>query len=135
MPFIRYENGDDATILTNKCSCGVNSQLMSSPEGRTVDTITLRNGNKVHGVFFTDLLFELGITTDIISRFQVVQHENGAVDFKLEADKDISPDMLKKIESATIRFIDSVKVIPMGSIPNEPNGKFRYIKQEFYREN
>lgn len=130
MPFIRYENGDMATLHETKCSCGVNSQLMSSIDGRTIDTVTLKNGSKVHGVFFTDLLYEVGITTDNISRFQIFQYNSGAIDFKLETKNSLSENLLHKLESETLRFVNSVNITLVDYIPNEHNGKFKYIKSE-----
>lgn len=130
MPFIRYENGDMASLSTKKCSCGLNAPLMSSIDGRTTDTITLKNGSKVHGVFFTDILAEIGITTDLISRFQIVQYNSGAIDFKLETKINISKNLLNKLESETLRFVNSVNIVLVDYIPNEHNGKFKYIKSE-----
>lgn len=130
MPFIRYENGDMATLHTEKCSCGLNSQLMSTIDGRTIDTVTLKNGSKVHGVFFTDLLYEVGITTDNISRFQIFQYKTGAIDFKLETKNNLSENLFHKLESETLRFVNSVNIIFVDHIPNEDNGKFKYIKNE-----
>jgi len=130
MPFIRYENGDMASMETEKCSCGLNAPLMSSIDGRTTDTITLKNGSEVHGVFFTDLLAEAGITTDLISRFQIVQYNSGSIDFKLETRINISKKLLDKLEFEILRFVNSVNIILVDYIPNEHNGKFKYIKLE-----
>lgn len=128
MPFIRYENGDMATLLTEKCTCGLNSALMKNIEGRTVDTITLKNGAKAHGVFFTSLLYEVGITTDIISRFQITQCASGAINFCIESKDVIDENLLQKLKTETLRFITDVHIIITSHIPNEPNGKFKYIK-------
>ena len=84
MPFIRYENGDLATLTDEKCSCGVNQPLMKSIEGRSIDTITLINGNKVHGVFFTDILFEIGMLSNEFNKFQVIQNRIDSIEFILE---------------------------------------------------
>lgn len=129
MPFIRYENGDMATLLTEKCSCGLNSALMNNIDGRTADTISLKNGAKAHGVFFTSLLYEVGITTDIISRFQITQFASGAIDFCIESKDHIDAHLLEKLKTETSRFITGVTVKITSHIPNEPNGKFKYIKQ------
>ena len=73
MPFIRYENGDIATTTNKKCICGVNQPLMNSIEGRTTDTITLKNGSTVHGVFLTSVFYELDLFAKEIQRFQAIQ--------------------------------------------------------------
>ena len=90
MPFIRFENGDLATLTNEKCRCGVNQPLMKSIEGRTVDTVILNNGNKVHGVFFTDILYELNILTDEIQRFQIYQEIPGEIEFRIECSEPLS---------------------------------------------
>jgi phenylacetate-CoA ligase len=119
-----------ASMETEKCSCGLNAPLMSSIDGRTTDTITLKDGSKVHGVFFTDLLAEAGITTDLISRFQIVQYNSDSIDFKLETRINISKKLLDKLEFEILRFVNSVNIILVDYIPNEHNGKFKYIKLE-----
>jgi phenylacetate-CoA ligase len=128
MPFIRFENGDVATLHSGKCTCGVNSQLMSSIDGRVADTITLKDGSKVHGVFFTDLLHEMGITTDLINRFQICQHKTGAIDFLLETEKVLPKNVISELETKTLLFINDVNILPVKHIPDEENGKFKYIK-------
>ena len=132
MPFIRYKNDDMATLTLDKCSCGVNQPLMQSIEGRTIDTITLANGNKVHGVFITDILFELGISTNQIQRFQVYQEVGGDIEFRFESKFSLSLDQIKKIEFALRRFFNHVNIVETKHIPNEKNGKFKYIINNIY---
>lgn len=128
MPLIRYQNGDVATLSNVKCSCGVNSALIKSIEGRVADTIKLKNGSKVHGVFFTSLFYELGITAKTISRFQIQQLKSGEIDIKLETASPIPKEIVKKIHDNVSRFIDIHSINEMNNIPSESNGKFRYIK-------
>jgi len=128
MPFIRYENGDMATMYTRKCDCGINQPLMSSIEGRSADTIELKNGSKVHGVFITDILYELYILTDTVQRFQAIQYQPGQLSLTLETDKNLSTSLLKELELALHRFFEDVEIHTSSRIPNEENGKFRYIK-------
>ncbi len=130
MPFIRYEIGDIATLYTGKCNCGVNSQLMGSIIGRSIDTIKIRDGSLVHGVFFTDILYEVGITTDLISRFQVTQYDDESIDFKIESQSIISENILQRLSTELGKFIDKVRVILVDHIPNEENGKYKYINHE-----
>ncbi len=130
MPFIRYDNGDIATLLPGKCSCGITSHLMSHVEGRTTDLITLIDGSKVHGVFFTKLLAESGITTDIIDRFQIYQHLSGETDIRLETKKRIPENLIDKLDKNMHRFLNKVAIMVVDHIENEENGKFKYIKSE-----
>jgi len=130
MPFIRYEIGDMATIQSEKCTCGINSLIMKTIDGRTMDLISLKNGSKVNGLFFTRLLGDVEISTDMISRFQIYQYKSGAIDFILETKNIIPENLLHKLEYETLRFINTVKIILVDYIPNEPTGKFKYIKSE-----
>ncbi|MBI4646590.1 MAG: hypothetical protein HY738_08365 [Bacteroidia bacterium] len=128
MPFIRYENGDLASFTDKKCMCGVNQPLIKSIEGRTIDTITLADGAKVHGVFFTDILYELGFYADKISKFQVVQTIPGEIEFKLETVNLLNEKEQKLIESSVKPFFNKVYFNYLDKIELEKNGKFLYIK-------
>lgn len=130
MPFIRYENGDMATLLTEKCTCGLHSALMKNIDGRTVDTILLKNGAKAHGVFFTSLLYEVGITTDQISRFQITQYPSQNIDFCIESKEKLEQSLINKLKEAVLEFVPHVNISIVKFIPNEPNGKFKYIRQQ-----
>lgn len=129
MPFIRYETGDMGTLNLAKCPCGVNQPLLSSIDGRTIDTIVLANGNRVHGVFITDILYELKIFTDQIKRFQVEQDEPGVILLKFECTSSIlDTATIQQLNNALKPFFRYVEIVFVDLIENEPNGKFRYIK-------
>jgi phenylacetate-CoA ligase len=122
MPFIRYENGDSGQFSE------FNLPLLKSVSGRTTDTITLANGSKVHGVFFTDILNELfKVNPENIYRFQVYQDTPGEIEFRIESKKNLSNDYLGKLEKALTRFCSNVDIKTMDSLPIDPSGKFRYI--------
>lgn len=127
MPFIRYENGDMATLTDEKCTCGVHQPLMKSIEGRSTDTITINNGSKVHGVFFTDILYEIGILSHEFQKFQVVQNKIGSIEFRVETQKPIDNKKKEQLKISLRRFFNSVNYIEVQKLKNEPNGKFKYI--------
>lgn len=127
MPFIRFENGDMATLSSEKCSCGVNQPLMKSIEGRSIDTIALKDGRMVHGVFFTDILFDLNILTDQIQRFQIYQDTIGSVEFRIESESGINNKIKKEIEKAFLIYLNEVKIVEMEKLPLSKSGKFSYI--------
>jgi phenylacetate-CoA ligase len=130
MPFIRYENGDLAIYSTKKCSCGVNQPLLAQISGRTADTIVIKDGSRVHGVFFTDILYELK-SEEInlkIKRFQVYQAKHGEIEFRIETKDPIPGPYLISLENALLRFFNSVSIKVMVKLELEPSGKFKYIK-------
>lgn len=128
MPFIRFDTGDMAKLPTHKCTCGINQPLMDSIEGRAIDTIQLKDGSKVHGVFFTDILYELNILTDKVQRFQVVQTNAGEISLNIEKGAGFDNDLKSLIKNSLMKYFYQVTIIVSNRIENEENGKFLYIK-------
>ena len=136
MPFIRYQNGDIARVSEKKCKCGIEHTLLDSIEGRSADTIILKDGSQVHGVFFTDILYELKSTEGKkMIRFQVYQNESGKIDFRIESEQPLNNDFLTELHFATLRFFNEVKISVVGKLNNEANGKFRYIISDLPKSN
>ena len=127
MPFLRYENGDVVALSDDKCSCGLKHKKISRIEGRTADTITLKNGTKVHGVFFTDIFYELNILSDKVQRFQVYQEKVGEIELRIEGETSLEPEKKKLLIDSLNRFFDSIIYIEQTLIQTETNGKFKYI--------
>jgi len=129
MPFIRYKNGDSGKILSENCSCGRESPLMGSIDGRIADTITLKNGSKVHGVFFTDILDEIGWGSKFdMEKFQVVQTEKGQITFNIVCTNPPNQIEVNKLKKQLIPYFDHVELKFVDDIPPEKSGKHRYIK-------
>lgn len=129
MPFIRYEIGDLGTVSSEPCSCGINSRLLKSIEGRTVDTVTLNDGSRVNGVYFSNLFHDLGINAKIISRFQIEQNGSNAINIKLESIDHLPENKLIEIKGQIERLVKINSIEVLKKISNETNGKFRYIKR------
>jgi len=127
MPFIRYENGDLTTLTDRKCTCGVNQPLMKSIEGRSIDTITLSNGSKVHGVFFTDIFYEIGILSKQVTRFQIYQEKVGEIEIRLECKNALNQVLKRKLLNSLEKYFTKVVYLELSKIKPEPNGKFKYI--------
>ena len=96
--------------------------------GRTADTITLKDGSRVHGVFFTDILNELfDVNPGTIHRFQVYQAEPGKIEFRIEKTSPPGKEYVEALDQALRKFFDEVKIVTMSSLPSDKTGKFRYI--------
>jgi len=128
MPFIRYENGDSAIFSNQLCSCGMKHPLLKKINGRTTDTIILKDGSKVHGVFFTDILDELFDKQNIIfKRFQVYQNKPGYIEFRLESKVTVSENFKKLLLDALMRFFNNVVIKEVEKLDFDRSNKFRYI--------
>ncbi len=78
MPFIRYANGDVATMSPGgPCRCGRALRRLASVEGRRVDTLRDASGEPVSGMVFISLL---QAETQMLRAFQVVQRKSGDID-------------------------------------------------------
>jgi phenylacetate-CoA ligase len=130
MPFIRYVNGDMATLASGKCTCGVTSPLIASVDGRVCDTIILKDGARVHGVFFTDILFEKKISAEKIIRFQVYQDKPGEIEFRIESPLIVDKQTDNLLTEVLGKYFSRVMIKRSEKLENEVNGKFRYIKSE-----
>jgi phenylacetate-CoA ligase len=130
MPLIRFDTGDLGAISDKTCNCGVNQPLMTSIEGRAIDTIILKNGVKVHGVFFTDILFELKILSIKLQRFQIYQNIPGEIEFRIEKGDKLSREKEKKLKKAMLKFLNKVNILRMEKLPVSASGKFKYIVSE-----
>lgn len=132
MPFIRYENGDLGTLSNQKCSCGVHSGVLKNIDGRSIDTIVLKDGSAVHGVFFTDILYEMkNMFFDHISRFQVYQGKRGEIEFRIESRREEIPDeFLNELKEILNSFFNLAQIQVVDKLENDRNGKFRYIMSE-----
>lgn len=130
MPFIRYENGDSVTLFENECTCGVRHPLIHSVDGRIAQTIQLKDGSHVHGVFFTDILYELPGKGIGITKFQVYQKILGEIEFRYESIEDLSESFKLQLEEAFLRFFNYIKFVRFDKIPSGPNGKHIYLLRE-----
>lgn len=129
MPFIRYENGDSGIWSDEKCSCGIEHRLLKSVKGRSADVVYLKDGSAVHGVFFTDVFYELGLTDfKYFTRFQIYQEIKGSFVCRLERTKNVLPEeKLLEIQTVLARFGQDVKIEILDNLENDSSGKFRYV--------
>ena len=89
-----------------------NLPLIKSISGRTADTITLANGSKVHGVFFTDILRELFVENpEYIHRFQVYQDVPGEIEFRIESRKSLMMTISQSWKMRLERYFTSVRIV------------------------
>jgi phenylacetate-CoA ligase len=81
MPFIRYANGDEATMAPEApCSCGRALRKLARVDGRCMNTMRDANGDPVPGMLFISLLAS---ETDMIRAYQGIQRSSGAVELKV----------------------------------------------------
>jgi phenylacetate-CoA ligase len=128
MPIIRYETGDVSSITSSKCSCGRVHPIMQGIDGRTTDTLQLKTGARVHGVFITDILAELNLFTDKIEKFQIVQSIDGQITFIYKPGKyPLNQSELNKLQSNLEKYFNEVRLDNKKEFTYSKSGKFRYL--------
>jgi phenylacetate-CoA ligase len=131
MPLIRYRIGDMAVWAEEKCSCGRAWPLLKTVIGRVSDTFITRDGTRVHGEYFTHLIY----FRDWIQKFQFIQENYDLVTLlvvpscEFEKAKQIVEhdyqDLLHKIQIVMGRSC-RLEIKLVEDIPPSPSGKYRY---------
>jgi len=127
-PFIRYKNGDMGVISQEPCKCGNESPRLTELQGRANENIILKDGASVNGIFFANLLDEIGfINNNKLLRFQIVQDKVGEIEFKAEVKKELDSADLRKLKDMLMPFFNKVNITQHPFLNAGPGGKFKYI--------
>jgi phenylacetate-CoA ligase len=129
MPFIRYVNGDLASISPGRCQCGRGLRRLAKVEGRSCDTLRDPNGAPIPGMLFIALFAR---KDDLVKQFQVVQHAAGDVLLKVVPGSEWSDSAFSQVEG---RFREQLRGLRLEverheSIPPSASGKRRPIVVE-----
>lgn len=126
-PFIRYLNGDIASLSDERCACGRTLPLLKEVQGRTNDFLLSESGAKVHDVAFAMLLRDM----PGMRQFKIIQEDLHHVTLQLV----ITPEFLKETQQPRIQksfqhFLGQNTVVDIhyvAAIPPETSGKYRYV--------
>lgn len=127
MPFIRYEVGDTLTFESEKCECGMHSQVIREINGRTEDYVITPEGTRIMRF---DYIFK---NTRTIKECQVVQKKLGEVclrivkrdNYSTETEKELIKNirsMISPTMAVTFEYVDE--------IPRTKAGKFKAVVSE-----
>jgi phenylacetate-CoA ligase len=130
MPFIRYQNGDVASMAAKPCVCGRGLRMLERVEGRRADTLTDGAGNPIPGILVHVLFADAH--SDLVRQFQAVQRRDGRVVLKVVRGAGFTD---AKFDVSLKRFTEYLRGSPLtiefhDSIPPGPNGKRRTIVVE-----
>ena len=124
MPFIRYEIGDIGTFSSERCSCGINSQVITDIEGRNGDYVITPEGAHVmrFGYIFKQ--------TSSIKECQVVQNELDKIVIRIVKRDDYNNSNENLIRQAVKEWISptiGVDFEYVDEIPRTKSGKFKAV--------
>ena len=127
-PFIRYKTGDSGTIDQAPCACGYATPRLIALHGRANENIILKDHASVNGIFFANLMDEIGfIGNQKMLRFQIVQNKVGEITFRAEVKKELPEGDLMKLKDALTPFFNHVIITQHTFLDPGPSGKFRYL--------
>lgn len=123
MPLIRYDIGDSASFSDKVCTCGRGLEMLDSVHGRKTDFFRTSDGKKVHGEFFTHLLYSVSE----VKQFQIVQDQLKHILVKLVlVDDNVDKKFEEKLSEDIRKILGEdviVEIEETAEIPVEKSGK------------
>lgn len=122
MPLLRFRTGDFVNLSENKCTCGRNFRSITKIQGRCLEYILTRSGNKIPLFLVTDSID----VEDNVSEAQFIQEKKGEVIVNIvKGEKYTEKDKLKIIRSIKEHASPDMLVIvnEVSSISRGANGK------------
>ena len=130
MPFIRYANGDLATVGPNAPSpCGRHHMRLSGIDGRVTETLTDAKGAPVNGLVFNGMFSTLGYT---VRQFQAVQHKDKSVTLRVVPNEKFDEDAKKIVYNQAAKYLVGLpfKLEIVKDIATSPSGKRHVVVVE-----
>jgi phenylacetate-CoA ligase len=137
MPFIRYVVGDVGALSAEKCSCGRNLPLLQSLQGRISDCIVTPSGKKIHGEFFSHVLWG----TPIVLKFQVIQETQDSLRINLVPQAKATIEELTAEKHRIADIISrrtenmNINLEYVDEIPTTKAGKWKFIISDIAKGN
>ena len=129
MPFVRYANGDMATLSDRVCACGNPLPLMESIDGRKLDIIYAPNGARLPGEFFPHLLKDF----PEIEKFQVRQKHLERIELLVVSRAGVNTTTTNAIANALNSYTEGSLAIDLRKVDEIPVtllGKHRVVVNE-----
>jgi phenylacetate-coenzyme A ligase PaaK-like adenylate-forming protein/N-dimethylarginine dimethylaminohydrolase len=127
MPFIRYANGDVATVgSSRRCACGRALPRIDAVQGRVSEMLRDGMGAPISGIAISFLVQDFG---EVVRQFQAVQHKDRSVTISLVADCELPRDMLDAVRRGGERLLAGldVSVQVVSELPRNAAGKHQLV--------
>lgn len=124
MPLVRYANGDRATRSTGSCGCGRELPLLSSVDGRVLETIITPDGRILPGEFFVFTLLDW----PQLRQYLVVQTAVDALELRYVAEAPLAAADAERLMQRLQRTIGAQMRLELRRVPviePLPSGKRR----------
>ncbi len=130
MPFIRYANGDTATVgSTRRCACGRSLPRIKAVQGRVSATLRDARGGAVSGVSLGYLFYDV---SSAVRQFQVVQHRDRTITIRVVQYEELPPSAIERIRAHAASLLAgiAVNIELVSDLPRSPAGKHNLVVVE-----
>jgi phenylacetate-CoA ligase len=127
MPFIRYANGDVATVGSERrCACGRNLPRIEAVQGRISETLRDASGAPVSGIAISFLVQDV---SRAVRQFQAVQHRDRSMTLRLALAEPLGESALAEICKNGARLLGGldVDVAIVDELPRSAAGKHQLV--------
>jgi phenylacetate-CoA ligase len=137
MPFIRYYNEDQAILVSDRCSCGRQTQMIKQVMGRTCDYVIGVNDQFLHWAYFWHLIFDSEIASKRnLRKFQIIQKSKGSILIRIIAERLSDEEVLFITQDIQNRTgISRIEFKYEDEIENTKTGKYRPVINELLLNN
>lgn len=122
MPLLRYASGDFAEV-GEPCRCGRGLPVLKRIVGRQRNMFLRPDGGQYWPSFASSVWRELAPVT----QFQVVQTARDALEFRIAAPRELTPEESQRLIAAlheSLGFVYRTTLVRLGEIPHTPGGKY-----------
>ncbi len=130
MPFIRYANGDIATVgVDRRCACGRTLPRIEAVQGRISETLHDASGAPVSGIAISFLVQDV---SRAVRQFQAVQHRDRSLTLQLVLAEALSDTALDQIRANAARLLGGldVRIAIVDELPRSAAGKHQLVIAE-----
>lgn len=137
MPLIRYEIGDLGVLSKEKCSCGRNSPLLKSIEGRNEDLLITSDGSKLSPRMVATKIYYAAQRNDQITTFKVIQKKQNLILVKVVKGPNYNYNTPTRIKEILYDLLANTKIDieNVQNIEKEKSGKFRHVVSQIQNKN
>jgi phenylacetate-CoA ligase len=124
MPFVRFKNGDSATLCDQQCECGRGLPLLASVDGRILDVIVTPDGRSVPGEYFVYVMLDW----QNIRQYQAVQTAPNVLEFRVVARSPLSAEQRDRLAQRLRSKLGpsmNIDIRETHAIPTTASGKRR----------
>jgi phenylacetate-CoA ligase len=130
MPFIRYANGDVATVGPDRrCPCGRTLPRLEGVQGRVSELLRDGNGAAVSGTALGFLFEDVSLA---VRQFQAVQHADRSVTIRMALAEELPRSALARIQEHGERLLAGlpVRIDVVPELARNPAGKHHLVVVE-----